>query len=269
MTDEPSGASSPSVRTIRLTISYDGTAYCGWETQRNGLAIQPVVEDALFAILRERIAIVGSGRTDAGVHALGQVASFATTSNLTPRKLRLGMNAVLPRDISILEVAEVPSAFHARFSAVSKTYRYTILNAPARRPLERHREYHFPQALDVSAMQVAAATLVGTHDFRAFAKEAARRRNCVRTILRATVLGQAPRIEIELHGTGFLYNMVRIITGTLIEVGLCRRPVTTFTEVLGGKARADAGYTVPPHGLCLMSVDYPAELSPFGQITIG
>lgn len=269
MTDSIPGGPLTPARTIKLTVSYDGSAYCGWETQRNGQAVQPLIEAALATILREPISIVGSGRTDAGVHALGQVASFSTSSGLTLRKLRLGVNAVLPRDISIIEVAEVPPAFHARFKAVSKTYRYTILNAPARRPLERHREYHFPQALDVPAMQHAALALVGTHDFRAFAKEAARRKNCVRTIHRACVAIHAPRIEIELTGSGFLYNMVRIVTGTLIEVGLGRRPVSTFTEVLAGKARADAGYTVPPHGLCLMSVDYPAELAPIGDVAIG
>ena len=273
MTDADADVSTPlppaPERNVRLTLEYDGRAYCGWETQKNGTAIQEVLERAIFEITREHREVFGSGRTDAGVHARGQVASFRSAKDITMRKLRLGLNAVLPEDIAVVAAAVVPDAFHARFSAVSKTYRYSILNARSRHPLERHRVFHFPQALDVASMQRAAAALVGTHDFRAFAKEAHRRKNCVRTMIEARVESDGVRVDVVLRGTGFLYNMVRIVTGTLIEIGIGRRPESTFAQALATGKRVDAGFTVPPDGLCLESVEYPAELAPIGDVADG
>jgi tRNA pseudouridine38-40 synthase len=255
------GGKSGPERRIRLLLSYDGTRYCGWETQKNGLAIQEVLEKAIRKITGEEVELEGSGRTDAGVHALGQVATFTLRHRMRPGKLVLGLNATIPPDIAVLDAADVPAGFHARFSAVSKTYRYTILNDRVRRPLMLNQVYHFPQPLDAAAMHAAAQALVGTHDFRAFAKEADRKRSCVRTIFRASVERDGPLIRIEVTGSGFLYNMIRIIAGTLIDVGLGRRPGDALAKLVAGGKRAHAGFTVPACGLCLVSVDYPPAAS--------
>ncbi len=242
---------------LKLVIEYDGTRYVGWERQDNGLSIQAVLEDALFTITRERVLTEASGRTDAGVHARAQVVSVAISRKIMPRKLRLGLNAVLPDDVAVLDIEEAAEGFHARKSAKSKHYRYTILRGPARRPLARLTSFHFPQALDVQRMDAAARLLEGRHDFSAFAKEAARKKSCVRTILEARVTAENEFVHVDLTGTGFLYNMVRIVTGTLIEVGQGRRPMESVAALLEGAKRTHAGFTVPPHGLMLMSVHYP------------
>lgn len=243
-------------RNLKAVIEYDGTAYVGWERQKNGLGIQEVIEEAIHTITRERVVIEGSGRTDAGVHAFGQVASFRIEKDIPPRKLRLGLNAVLPPDIAVRSIEDVDPEFHARKSARSKTYRYTILNAETRSPHARQTSYHFPQALDETAMAEAAACFVGTHDFTAFAREADRKKTCVRTILAAQIRRDGEFVHVEVTGTGFLYNMVRIITGTLIEVGLGRRSADSVPALLGSKQRSESGYTVPPHGLALIHVMY-------------
>jgi tRNA pseudouridine38-40 synthase len=254
VTDRP-GKFGPE-RNLKLVISYDGTRYCGWETQKNGLAVQEVIEKAIKKITGEAVTLEGSGRTDAGVHALGQVATFRLRHKMTPGKLVLALNATIPEDVAVLDAAEVPADFHARFSATSKTYRYTILNDRVRRPLLLRQAYHFPQPLDSDAMNAAARSLVGTHDFRAFAKEADRKRSCVRTIFRAEVAREGSLVTLEISGSGFLYNMIRIIAGTLIDVGLHRRGTDALEKLLQGGRRPHAGFTVPAHGLCLMRVEY-------------
>lgn len=251
----------PGAANWRAVVSYDGTRFCGWERQKNGYGVQQALEDALHRLAGERVVVHGSGRTDAGVHALGQVASFRLVRRMTPRKLRLALNALLPEDVAVLAIEPAADAFHARFDARRKTYRYDVLNGPTRRPLERRRVFHFPQALDPAPMARAAAALVGTHDFRAFAKESFRRKTCVRTIFDATVRAEpvdaeSRLISIELVGSGFLYNMVRIVVGTLIDVGLGRRPASCVAEILASGRRAAAGFTVPPTGLTLVRVDY-------------
>jgi tRNA pseudouridine38-40 synthase len=255
---DPSAKQGPG-RRIRLLITYDGTGYCGWETQKNGLAIQEVIEKAIEKITGERVDLEGSGRTDAGVHAEGQVATFTLKHKMRPAKLVLALNATIPHDVAVLDAAEVEPDFHARFSAVSKSYRYTILNDRVRRPLLVSQVYHFPQPLDHAAMHEAAQALVGTHDFRAFAKEADRKRSCVRTIFRADVTREGHLIRIEVSGSGFLYNMIRIIAGTLIDVGLGRRPPDALGKLVKSGKRAQAGFTVPACGLCLVRVDYPSR----------
>jgi tRNA pseudouridine38-40 synthase len=250
---------STPLRNLRALIAYDGTPFGGWERQANALGIQEVLEEAVFTIAREQVSVHGSGRTDAGVHALGQVANFHLRSTIHPEKLRLGLNAVLPPEIAVLELAEAPFDFHARKSARSKRYRYTILNDPTRRPTLRHVAFHVPRPLDLDAMAWATAQLPGTHDFSAFAKEADLRRSCVRTILEACVRAEPPLVLFEIEGTGFLYNMVRILAGTLIEVGLGRRPASTVEDLLRGGRRALAGWTAPPGGLCLLAVRYEPE----------
>jgi tRNA pseudouridine38-40 synthase len=246
-------------RTLKLVISYDGTRYCGWETQKNGLAVQEVLEKAIEKITGEAVDLEGSGRTDAGVHALGQVASFKLEHRIPARKLLLALNATIPPDIAVLDACDAPAGFHARFAAVSKTYRYTILNDRVRRPLMLSQVFHFPQPLDAAAMHDAAQAIVGTHDFRAFAKEADRKRSCVRTIFRASVVRSGPLVTLEVTGSGFLYNMIRIIAGTLIDVGLGKRPRDALAKLVMGGRRVHAGFTVPASGLCLVSVDYPPD----------
>ena len=244
------------VRNLKAVLEYDGSAYVGWARQKNGLGIQELVEQAIAAIVRENVIVEGSGRTDAGVHALGQVASFAIKRPIPAVKLRLALNAVLPPDVAIRSLEEVDPAFHARKSARSKTYRYVILNGRARRPHARHTSYHFPQELDADAMAIAARHFVGTHDFTAFAREADRKESCVRTILDAGVRRDEEFLNIGVTGTGFLYNMVRIITGTLVEVGLGKRAADSIPDLLRSKERDVSGFTVPPHGLPLVEVVY-------------
>lgn len=243
-------------RNLKAVIEYDGSAYVGWERQKNGLGIQEVLEDAVYTITRERVVVDGSGRTDAGVHAFGQVASFRITKDINLEKLCIGLNAVLPPDIAVLTIEDAAEDFHARRSAKSKRYRYTILNARARRPHARNVSYHFPQSLDTDAMDSAARHLVGTHDFTAFAREADRKKSCVRTILESRVARDGGFVHLDFVGTGFLYNMVRIIVGTLIEVGVGKRDAASLPELLTSKRREETGYTVPPHGLALVEVGY-------------
>jgi tRNA pseudouridine38-40 synthase len=243
-------------RNVKAVLEYDGTAYVGWERQSNGLGIQELLEEAIWTITRERVVVEGSGRTDAGVHARGQVASFLLANPMLLVKLRLALNAVLAPDVAVLSLEEMPPEFHARKSAKSKLYHYTILNDRVRRPHLRWTSYHVPAALDAGAMDRAAQHLEGTHDFRAFAREADRKRTCVRTVLSCRVRSAPPLLVIEVLGTGFLYNMVRIITGTLIEVGLGRRDPDSIPDLLFDSTRAQAGYTVPPLGLSLVEVRY-------------
>ena len=253
-----------SVRRLKAIVSYLGGEYVGWERQLNGLAVQEVLEDAILRITREEIVVDASGRTDAGVHAEGQVVSFSLRNPMPLRKLRLGLNAVLPPDVSVLEVEEVSAHFHARFCATSKLYRYRVLNHPAPWPLLDSQSYHVYRPLDLEAMRKGARLLVGTHDFTAFAKEAWRKKNRVRTVLRAELIPKPPEIFFEFEATGFLYNMVRIMVGTLLEIGAHKRSVESIAELLeAARPRGEAGYTVPAEGLVLVKVNYPpAEDSP-------
>jgi len=246
-------------RNLMCVVEYDGSSFVGWERQNTGPSIQATLEAAVFQITRERVVIDGSGRTDAGVHAAGQVASFRLARRVHLEKLLTGVNAVLPRDIAVRSVREVSTRFHARKSARSKRYRYTLLNSRVRSPLRRFGALHVPQALDVPRMAAAAEMFVGTHDFRAFAKEAQRRPSCVRTILDSTIRAEPPLLHYEVEGTGFLYNMVRIITGTLIEVGRGRRDPASIPHLLNGRPREESGWTAPPEGLTLLEVFYSED----------
>ncbi|HMS17675.1 MAG TPA: tRNA pseudouridine(38-40) synthase TruA [Planctomycetota bacterium] len=246
--------------TYRALVAYEGTRYVGFEVQENGLSIQEILEAALLTVTREAVRVDGSGRTDAGVHAEGQVVSFSLTRPMHPMKVMLALNAIMPPDVAILRIERAPSGFHARFSAQSKVYRYTILNHRARFPHFRSNTFHVPLPLDVAAMREAAATLVGTHDFTAFAKEADQKKSCVRTIYDLVISVDPPLIFIRVHGNGFLYNMVRIIAGTLIDVGLGRRSATSLKDVLQSCVRAEAGSTAPAVGLTLEHVHYAQPL---------
>ncbi len=245
---------------LKLLLAYEGTNYLGWQVQAHGPTIQGTLEQALARITGETIRVAASGRTDAGVHAEGQVVSCSTDSRLGAEQLRRALNAVLPEDIAVLGVGEVADHFHARRDAVSKHYRYRILTGHVPDIFQRRYVWHIPSRLDVPAMARAATPLVGTHDFRSFQASGAPRATTVRTIDRLDVCqgrGEADaEVTVDVVADGFLYNMVRNIVGTLVEVGRGARDDTWPAEVLAAQDRRCAGPTAPPHGLCLVGVSY-------------
>ncbi|MGD9636166.1 MAG: tRNA pseudouridine(38-40) synthase TruA [Pirellulales bacterium] len=243
-------------RWLKLTVAYDGTAYAGWQIQPSEPTVQAVVEAAWREITREEIRVMAAGRTDAGVHALGQVVGLSTETALTTADLHRGLNAVLPEDVAIVAVEEAPENFHATHDARRKTYRYQIHNG--RTPDVFHRRYvwHFPQPLDAEQMAIAARLLEGRHDFAAFESAGSERPDTVRTLFKVEVGRIAERITIEVTGDGFLYNMVRSIVGTLVEVGKGSREAAWVAEVLASCDRRRAGQTAPALGLFLVSVEY-------------
>jgi tRNA pseudouridine38-40 synthase len=246
-----------SARTIKLVIEYDGSNYAGWQAQKNGSGVQEAVEAAIFGVTGERLRIAGSGRTDSGVHALGQVATFKTASAIPATKFAAALNAHLPEDVAALSAEEVPADFHARKSVKSKTYRYRILNRPARPALERGRVYHLVPKLDIEAMRRSAKLLVGRHDFRAFTPVAAvKLGGYEREVFALEVTRRGDEVDIEVAGSGFLYNMVRCIAGTLIDVGRGRRPPEDVRAVIESRDRRRCGPTAPACGLYLVNVEY-------------
>ncbi|WP_129128358.1 tRNA pseudouridine(38-40) synthase TruA [Geomonas oryzae] len=247
------------MRNIKLIIEYDGTAYAGWQVQPNGLTIQEVMEKALAQMLGERTTLHASGRTDAGVHARGMVACFKTERTMPLRAFREGLNSLLPSDIAVREAAEVPLDFHPRFDAQAKHYRYTMLLDDLRSPLARHTAWRVKGKLDVEAMRAACKVFVGEHDFAAFRGSNCAAKTTVRRIYSMELVQDGRLLHLDINGSGFLKNMVRIITGTLIEVGQGRLSVADVARLLKGGNRQHAGMTVPPQGLCLMQVFYPGQ----------
>lgn len=269
------------MRNIRLTIAYDGSGYAGWQVQPDTSTIQGTIEAAIKRLTGEEVRIHGSGRTDAGVHALGQVANFHTAATIPPERWQPALNGVLPNDIVIQASEEADAGFHARFSAKQKTYRYVIHNSVAeaipflrthawRVPVDFDRETMTSKGgLDLESMTQAAASLVGTHDFSSFESKSVPEESSVRTVSRLVIAG-APRWKmwfaggsqqrefcfLEITADGFLYNMVRAIVGTLVEIGVGARPVDDMQRVLKARDRSQAGPTAPPQGLYLVSVDY-------------
>lgn len=244
---------------ILLTIEYDGTAYAGWQRQLNGLAVQQVVETALEKACGERIVITGASRTDAGVHALGQMAHFDTCSRIPPEKYPFVLNTMLPPDVRVRAGRQVPDGFHARFMTCGKRYTYRIINSRHGSALHRLTHVHVPVPLDAQRMNDAAQALLGTHDFAAFQASGGTARTTVRTIHMAQVVRNDEELVLTVEGNAFLYNMVRIIAGTLIEIGQNRRGEDAFLRALSSGNRLDLGVTAPPHGLELTRVDYPEE----------
>ena len=243
-------------RRILLTLSYDGTAYGGWQRQRNAMTIQQKVEEALLGTTGESVQITGASRTDAGVHALGQCAHFDTKSSIPPDKYPFALNASLPADIRALTGQEVQGIFHARFDAKSKTYTYRIHNAPHNSAQYRNLRTHVPLPLNIKAMRDCLPTLLGTHDFAAFQAAGGTAKTTVRTLEEAFLLQDGALVTLRISGGGFLYHMVRIIAGTLIGIGHGKFSENPFEEALRSGSRLSLGATAPAGGLELTEVKY-------------
>lgn len=242
---------------IAVGIEYDGTAYSGWQRQRSGVGIQQRVENAVAAVADERVDVVCAGRTDAGVHASGQVAHFDTSAERSERGWLLGVNSNLPDDINLTWVRPVPDDFHARFSATARSYRYRILNRLVRSALERHRAWWVHQSLDADAMHEAAQALIGEHDFSAFRAAGCQASTARREVTAISVVRNGDWLTLDVTANAFLQHMVRNITGTLVRIGAGEEPVAWAGDVLAGRDRTRGGIAAPPHGLTLVRVTYP------------
>jgi tRNA pseudouridine38-40 synthase len=244
-------------RNIKLILSYDGRRYQGWQRQTSGETIQQSLEEKLRMILREPVSVIASGRTDAGVHAVGQVCHFRTGSRLGIEVIRKGLNALLPEDIFVREISQVAADFHARYSAKGKVYEYRILNCEDRDPFQRHFAWHVRTPLEVAEMAKCLSTLEGTHDFSSFRSSGSGNTNPVRTICRAEMdRGEGGLLRVMLEADGFLRHMVRNIVGTLVEVGLGRIDSSRFEAILVARDRRQASSKAPPQGLFLVEVRY-------------
>ena len=244
------------MRNIKLTIEYDGKEFNGWQKQPTKLNIQGTIERAIEIVTGSKCDLIGSGRTDAGVHALGQVANFKTESNIPIEKMAIAINSQLKKAIVIKQAEEVEEDFHSRYTCKRKTYRYIINNSRQGTAIYRNLEYHVSTPLNIKKMQEAVKYFEGTHDFKGFKASGTSSKSSVRTIYQAAVIKQGDCIYIELTGNGFLYNMVRIIAGTLVEVGLEKINPQEIFSIIEAKDRALAGKTLPPHGLYLVKVEY-------------
>ena len=244
------------MRTLKLTIAYDGTAFGGWQMQAHQRTVQGVLEDALQLIEGSRVVVHAAGRTDAGVHAAGQVISITLTSAIACDALVRALNVRLDRDVRVMNAEEAPHDFNARFDARRKTYHYAICNAPVVPPPVRHFVWHVPQPLDLTVMNEAAGVLVGEHDFAAFQAAGSDVITTRREIVASRVVSRDGQVVYEVTGTGFLRHMVRNIVGTLVDIGRGRRPVEDMSRVLLSRDRAQASATAPPQGLTLVRVEY-------------
>ena len=247
------------MRRIHLIVEYDGTAYAGWQRQANAMTVQEKLERAILKLTGEELCVSGASRTDAGVHALGQSAHFDTESRIPADKFSFALNTMLPPDIRVIRSEEVSPEFHARFSTRGKRYRYLFHAAPHAGALTRNTHAHVIYPLDAERMQAEAQDLVGTHDFAAFAASGSVVKDTVRTIYRAEVTREGSEIRLVVEGSGFLYNMVRIIAGTLIGVGSGKLEPGAFKRAIASGDRLDLGITAPSHGLTLMEVFYDPD----------
>lgn len=245
------------MRNIKLVIEYDGKEFNGWQKQPNKLNIQGTIEKAIEAITKEKVELMASGRTDAGVHALGQVANFKTNSNIPIDKFAIAINSNLKKSIIIKSAEEVDEKFHSRLSCKKKTYRYIMNNSKYGTAIYRNLETCIKEKLDIEKMKEAVKYFEGEHDFKAFKASGTSSKSSVRTIYKAEVIEKEnDRIYVELTGNGFLYNMVRIIVGTLVEVGMGKIEPQDIKGIIDSKDRKNAGKTLPPQGLYLLRVEY-------------
>lgn len=244
------------MRNIKLTIEYDGTNYAGWQRQKNAVTIQQKVEQAIEDVTGKVSEAIGSSRTDAGVHAKGFVCNFLTESKIPADKFKKALNSFLPEDIVILKSEEVEINFHGRFNSLGKTYEYTILTGEQRPAIGRNYMYYFHRKLDIESMRSGSRYILGTHDFSAFKNAGSSVKTSVRTIKELDIVEDGNIIRFIITGDGFLYNMVRIIVGTLLEVGVGRFKPEDVLDILNSKDRSKAGRSVPANGLCLKEVFY-------------
>lgn len=244
------------MRNIKLIIEYDGKKFGGWQKQSNKLNIQGEIEKAIGEITGEKIELNASGRTDAGVHSLGQTANFKTNSTIDISKIPVAINSKLKQSIRIIKAEEVDERFHARYSCTGKKYRYIINNSKYGSAIYRDLEYYMPIKLNVEDMKESIKYFEGEHDFKGFKASGTSSKSSVRTIYSAKVIEDGERIIIELEGNGFLYNMVRIISGTIVDVGLGKIKPEEIPEIIESKDRTRAGKTLPPQGLYLVEVYY-------------
>lgn len=246
------------MNTICLVVEYDGTRFAGWQWQSNGLSVQEVVESALAQLLGAFVRVVVAGRTDAGVHARGQVLHFKTDRQLPMIAYCAGLNRLLPDDIAIRHASEAPAGFHARYSARGKWYRYTISLTPVRSPLSARGAWHLRKPLNIEAMSLAAQAFIGRHDFSAFRTSGCDARTTIRDIFACDLHRDGDLLHIDVRGGGFLRHMVRLMVGTLVGVGRGKREIEDVARLLRGELPM-AGPTAPPQGLCLMAVYYEPD----------
>lgn len=246
------------IKNFKLVIEYDGTAYSGWQRQKNDRTIQEEIEKAIGIMTRQKVKVIGSGRTDAGVHALGQVANFVCDTKLTSDAFLKGLNSLLPEDIVIRSCQMVDLAFHSRFDALTKAYCYNILNCSVPAAIGRQYVWHIRRPLNTCAMAEASGYFVGTRDFKAFEGSGSPRAHTVRTVTMAELsVGHDGKITFDIEANGFLRFMVRNIVGTLVDIGTGQLSIHDIPEIFGSKDRGRASATAPPQGLFLMSVTYP------------
>ena len=245
------------MKNYKITIQYDGTRYRGWQVQNStDMTIQGKLQSVLSEMTGQFVEVIGSGRTDAGVHAYGQVANFHIPEGYSSQEILEYLNHYLPMDIAVIDIEEVDERFHARFHAVEKTYMYRIHRSMIPNVFERKFMYTYTEALDVSEMRKAAQILIGTHDYMAFCGNKKMKKSTVRTVRAINIEETENELRISYTGDGFLQNMIRIMTGTLIEVGNGTKSCADIVKILEGRERQLAGYTVPPEGLCLVNVSY-------------
>lgn len=245
------------MKRIKLTVAYDGTDYCGWQIQPNGITVEEVLNRNLSELTGEEITVTGASRTDSGVHAQGNVAVFDSDTTIPPERIANAVNRKLPEDIVVIRSEEVPGDWHPRYQETEKTYEYHILNREMPDPVRRRDTYFVSYPLDLEAMRRAAAYLKGEHDFRSFCNVHTDVQDTVRTIYDLDIIRSGDLVTVRIRGNGFLYNMVRIIVGTLVRVGRGFYSPGQVKEILEAKERTSAGVTAPPQGLVLVKIDYP------------
>ncbi|MCK9445083.1 MAG: tRNA pseudouridine(38-40) synthase TruA [Tissierellaceae bacterium] len=245
------------MKNIKLTIEYEGTNYSGWQIQENAISIQEVLEKALKELLKEKVTLIGSGRTDAGVHALGQVANFRTNGSIPGEKYKYALKLLLPGDITVVDSREVDLKFHSRFDATGKVYKYIVYNGELPRAIYRNFSYHVPYNIDIDSMVKGSKYFIGTYDFAAFMAAKSEVSSTIRTIKQISIEKKGDLIEFYIEGNSFLRNMVRIIVGTLLYIGYGKIKPNAIPNIIASKKREKAGPTAPPQGLFLKEVFYP------------